>query len=94
MNKTAVIAMMANASKASRGAPLIMDCKTTSTLPVHAVLPKSTRQFSPVGPMNWNNPVNKCSATPATMNNETPEPKPHLLTTSSMNMMASPPSIN
>src|SRR3989344_4559487 len=92
--RAAVTAIITNASRASRGAPLMIDCSTTSTLPVHGVVPKSVRQLVPVGPINWNSPVNRFSATPATMKSDTPEPKPHLLTTSSINIIASPPSIS
>ena len=35
-----------------------------------------------------------CCITPATINKLIPEPKPHLLITSSMNIISSPPSIS
>ena len=62
----------------------IIDCTKTKTFPEHAVFVKSNKQFLPWVFMNWNALVTNLHETPAPINNETPEPKPHFVTTSSI----------
>ena len=77
------------ASKACVGCPLASEVNKTQTWPT-AASPLPNAQVP--NELNGEKALtNKLEATPAAMNNDTPEPKPHLLTTSSMYIIKNPP---